>query len=212
MALSVNDKMNEELFERALQYTLEDGSGVCYSLSNGNMRYAQNGYTIEQARMRVKSGCNWTAIPGYEYPLQDVTRCNMAVALTHALDDLKGMGAEAVRGLLEELDLEKLFKRFFDHLKIMLDCIKEGYDWHYEHISDNMPEIVLNLFMHGPIERGLNVAQGGVDIRSCCIDGIALIPSARWRSGLSTKRGSAGKRLLRPWRPTLTRTATKRPG
>lgn len=165
VALSVNDKMNEDLFDRALQYTLEDGSGVCYSLMGGNMRYAKNGYTLEQARMRVKSGCNWTAIPGYEYPLQDVTRCNMAVALTHALDDLNDD---------ETLDLEKLWKRFFDHLKIMLDCIKDGYDWHYEHISNSRPEIVLNLFMHGPIERGLNCAQGGVDLRSCCVDGIAL--------------------------------------
>jgi formate C-acetyltransferase len=37
-----------------------------------------------------------------------------------------------------------------------------------------MPEIVYNLFMHGTIERGLNCAQGGVDIMNFNIDGIAL--------------------------------------
>lgn len=38
----------------------------------------------------------------------------------------------------------------------------------------NRPEIVLNLFMHGPIERGLNCSNGGVDILDLNIDGIAL--------------------------------------
>ncbi len=37
-----------------------------------------------------------------------------------------------------------------------------------------MPEIVLNLFMHGPIERGLNCANGGVDVLNLNMDGIAL--------------------------------------
>ena len=56
----------------------------------------------------------------------------------------------------------------------MVDCFKEGYDWHYEVVSRNTPEIVDNLFMHGPIERGLNCAQGGVDIYNLNIDGIGL--------------------------------------
>ena len=56
----------------------------------------------------------------------------------------------------------------------MVDCIKEGYDWHYEHVSEDTPEIILNLFMHGPVERGLNCARGGVDIIDLNIDGIGL--------------------------------------
>ncbi|MBQ38718.1 MAG: pyruvate-formate lyase, partial [Gemmatimonadaceae bacterium] len=35
-------------------------------------------------------------------------------------------------------------------------------------------EIVLNLFMHGPVERGLDVAEGGVDIYNLTVDGIGL--------------------------------------
>jgi len=74
----------------------------------------------------------------------------------------------------EEPTLEKLYARFRDHLAINVNCIKEGYDWHYEVVSRNTPEIVLNLFCHGPIERGLNSAQGGVDIMGLNCDGIAL--------------------------------------
>ena len=56
----------------------------------------------------------------------------------------------------------------------MVECVKAGYDRHYEVMQRNRPEIVLNLFMHGPIERGLNCSNGGVDILDLNIDGIAL--------------------------------------
>lgn len=38
----------------------------------------------------------------------------------------------------------------------------------------NSPEIVLNLFCHGPIERGLDVSTGGVDIYDLAIDAVGL--------------------------------------
>ena len=60
----------------------------------------------------------------------------------------------------------------------MVDCIKKGYDRHYEVMQKGMPEIVLNLFMHGPMERGLNCSNGGVDILDLNIDGIALATTA----------------------------------
>ncbi|MFV0502408.1 MAG: pyruvate formate lyase family protein [Lachnospirales bacterium] len=166
IALRVSDKVNKTLIERAIQYTIEDGSGVDYSCNIGcEDGYARNGYPLKLARLRAKVGCNWTALPGIEYPLQDVCRCNMSSAFVEAFKDLE-----------EEKNptLEKLWDKFVHHTKIMIDCIKENYDWHYEVISRNRPEIVLNLFMHGPIERGLNCAEGGVDIINFNIDGIAL--------------------------------------
>lgn len=156
----------EILLKRSVEYTIEDGYGVCYSLEKGIAEgFARNGFPVELGRMRVKCGCNWVAIPGREYPLQDVTRVNMAVALHYALEDLEVDG---------EYSMEYLWERFCEHLNIMVDCIKRGYDKHYEVMQRNMPEIVLNLFMHGPIERGLNCSSGGVDILNLNIDGIAL--------------------------------------
>ncbi len=156
----------EALLRRAVEYTIEDGFGVCYSLEKGITEgYAKNGYPIELGRMRTKCGCNWVAIPGHEYPLQDVTRVNMAMALHYALEDLK---AE------KEYSIDRLWELFQHHLSIMVNCIKEGYDKHYEVIGRNVPEIVLNLFMYGPIERGLNCANGGVDVLNLNMDGIAL--------------------------------------
>ena len=165
LAVRISDKNNEDLVKRSLEYNLSDGTGVCYSCNVGcEEGYAKNGYAIQLGRMRAKVGCNWTAIPGIEYPLQDVTRGNLAMSFHYALQDLRSDAAPT---------LEKLWGHFVSHSRIMIDCIKDGFDWHYERVSRNKPEIVLNLFMHGPIERNLNVAEGGVDIMNFCIDGIA---------------------------------------
>ena len=32
--------------------------------------------------------------------------------------------------------------------------LKQGFDWHMERMGRNRPEIILNLFCHGTIERG----------------------------------------------------------
>ena len=171
LALRVHDNVNKTLLRRSLEYMIEDGSGVCYSCNVGcEDGYAKNGFAPALGRMRAKVGCNWTAIPGREYPLQDVTRVNMAQALIFALDDLKELTKE--NG--DNDNIEILFDRFKSHLKIMVDSILKGFDKHFEVISRNKPEIVYNLFMHGPIERGLNCAEGGVDIMDLNIDGIAL--------------------------------------
>ena len=166
LAIRVHDGINKGLLRRSLEYMLEDGTGVVYSCNVGCEKgYAKNGYSEAQGRLRAKVGCNWTAIPGREYPLQDVTRVDMAQTLLVALKDIRES---------KEYNLDVLFERFCYHLEIMIDSILEGYDRHYEVISRNMPEIVYNLFMHGPIERGLNCAEGGVDIINFNIDGVSL--------------------------------------
>jgi len=166
LAVRVFEGSDDRLLNRSLEYILEKGSGPCFSLSKGiEEGFVKQGHPIELARMRAKVGCNWVALPGIEYPLQDVTRLNMAWALHYALDDVikeKSPGTET------------LWEHFTKHLSIMVNCISEGYDWHYETVSRNTPELVLNLFCHGPIERGVNSAAGGVDILNLNIDGIAL--------------------------------------
>lgn len=166
LAVRVYPGMDDRLLRRAVEYILEDGSGPSFSCSTGiEEGYVRQGHPRELARMRAKVGCNWVALPGIEYPLQDVTRVNMAWPLVYALDDVMEAG---------EPSLDSLWERFSHHLKIMVDCIKDGYDIHYEKVSRISPEVVLNLFSHGPIERGLNAAQGGVDIINLNMDGIAL--------------------------------------
>jgi formate C-acetyltransferase len=117
--------------------------------------------------MRAKVGCNWTALPGIEYSLQDVTRQSLIAPLLIALDEL--VTETSAPGSMEEL-----WERYVHHLSISVDTMKEGFDWHMAHHSRNFVEIVLNLFCHGPVERGLDVAEGGVDIVNIAVDGIGL--------------------------------------
>ena len=79
----------------------------------------------------------------------------MAMALFHALNDWKEE---------KEHSMDRLFTLFAGHLNKMITCIKKGYDRRYETAGVYTPEIVLNLFMHGPVERGIDASCGGVDI------------------------------------------------
>jgi formate C-acetyltransferase len=111
-------------------------------------------------------GCNWTALPGIEYCLQDVTRMCLVAPFLHAFREVAA-GPEAP-------SMEALWERYVHHLGVAVDTMKRGFDWHLHHHSRNSPEIVLNLFMHGTIERGLDMAEGGVDIYNLTCDGVGL--------------------------------------
>lgn len=168
IALRVHDKLDPKLFRLAVQYLFEDGTGVCYSCSKGlDEGYARNGVPIQLARMRAKVGCNWTCLPGLEYPIQDCTRHCLTAPFLLAFNELMA-DAAAPR------TMDELWARYVAHLTISVDVMKQGFDWHMSHQAQNDPEVVLNLFCHGPIERGLDVSAGGVDIYRLTFDGVGL--------------------------------------
>jgi formate C-acetyltransferase len=74
----------------------------------------------------------------------------------------------------EENNMANLWKHYIKHLNIIIDCIKDGVDWHVKYKRFNKPEIVLNLLCHGPVERGLDMSAGGVDIMNFACDASAL--------------------------------------
>ncbi|NLG48868.1 MAG: pyruvate-formate lyase [Chloroflexi bacterium] len=168
IALRVHEGMDRELLRRAVTYICEDGTGVSFACSKGlDEGFCRNGHPLPLARMRAKVGCNWTALPGVEYCLQDVTRVCLVTPLLLALDDILA-DASVPR------TMESLWERYAHHLGIAVDVVKEGKDLHMERQASNWPEIVLNLFCHGPIERGVDASAGGVDIVDLAMDGIGL--------------------------------------
>ncbi len=171
LALRVHENVNEELFTRAVRYLFEDGTGVCYSCGTGlDNGYARNGRPIYIARMRSKVGCNWTALPGIEYCLQDVTRVCLAKPLLLALDDMLASP--------EENSMANLLHHYEERLAKAVQLIKDGIDWHVKYKWLNKPEVVLNLVCHGPIERGMDMSHGGVDIVNFACDATALATTA----------------------------------
>jgi pyruvate-formate lyase len=168
IALRVHEDMDQALLKQALVYMVEDGTGVDFALSTGlDKGFARNGFPMGLARMRAKVGCNWTALPGVEYAIQDGTRLCIVTPLLLALDELKAEPAQP-------RTMDELWGRYAHHLSVVVDAVKEGKDIHMERQADNYIEIVLNLFCHGPIERGLDCSAGGVDIVDLAFDGIGL--------------------------------------
>ena len=171
IALRLHENTNDALFTKCVEYLFEDGTGVCYSCSGGlDAGYVKNGRPQLLARMRAKVGCNWTALPGIEYCLQDVTRICLAKPMVLALSEM--MEAD------EPKSMQNLLKRYEAHLKIAVEVIKEGIDWHVKYKHLNRPEIIYNLFAYGPIERGIDMSAGGVDIMNLACDGTALATTA----------------------------------
>lgn len=50
--------------------------------------FVKRGFTKELARERIAVGCNWMAIPGREYPLNDSIKVNLAKIFEIAFDDM----------------------------------------------------------------------------------------------------------------------------
>lgn len=172
IALRVHEGMDRDLLRRAVTYLCADGTGVSFACAKGlDEGFARNGHPMPLARLRAKVGCNWTALPGIEYCLQDVTRVCLVTPLMLALGDLlaDGKGPHT---------MYKLWAHYARHLGMAVSVVKEGKDLHMAHQADNWPEIVLNLFCHGPIERGVDASAGGVDIVDLAIDGIGLATAA----------------------------------
>jgi len=168
IAVRLHDGLDPALMRQAVRNLFEDGTGPSFSCSKGlDEGYARNGVPMSVARMRAKVGCNWTALPGIEYCLQDVTRMCMVAPFLHAFHDVMA-DPQGPR------TMEALWERFEHHLGVAVDTIKEGFDWHMEHHARNTIEIVLNLFAHGTIERGLDASNGGVDIYNLTCDAVGL--------------------------------------
>lgn len=173
LAVRVHDKLDAQFLRKTVEYYLQDGTGPSFSLSGGLDRgFARNGFPLGLARMRAKVGCNWTALPGIEYAHQDVSRQCLIKPLLLALDDMMAEPTDAP--LHKERSIQALWDLYRGHLQRSVDLMKEGFDWHMRYQAKNRPEIVLNLFCHGPVERGLDAAEGGLDIVNLAVDGLGL--------------------------------------
>jgi formate C-acetyltransferase len=74
----------------------------------------------------------------------------------------------------DEPSVELLWAGFTDHLRHAVDAVAEGLDFHMAHMHDVFPDLVLSLLCYGPVEKGLDATNGGVEYYNLCVDGCAL--------------------------------------
>jgi formate C-acetyltransferase len=173
IAVRVHDKINPDLYDMAVRHLFEDktGSPLWMGAEALDKGFARNGYSMELARERVKCGCHWCALPGREYTLNDIVKINFAAVFDAALHDMMGDAAA-------KPSVEVLWQRFEKHLRRAVEVTAEGIDFHLAHYKDVHPELVLDLFCFGTVEKGHDVSDGGVEFYNMCVDGAAIATAA----------------------------------
>jgi len=169
LTIRVHDGLDPRLLQKGVEYLLLDRKG-CPRFSGDKALvegFMRNGYSAALARQRIAVGCNWMALPGLEYTMNDTVKINVAKVFTVAFEEMMSSSAA-------EPSVDGLWQRFEDHLRRAVLCTARGIDFMLDHQHLNEPELMLNLLTHGPIERGLNVTNGGVDLYNMCIDGAGL--------------------------------------
>lgn len=168
LTVRLHDGMNQDLFLTSVRHLFEDRKGwPRYAGDKGLVEgFMRNGYPIELARQRICTGCHWMAIPGREYTMNDTVKINCAKVFEVAFWEMMEDAAEH--------SVAELWRRFEGHLRRAVLCTAKGIDFHLDHQKHNSPELLLNLLCHGPIEKGRDITDGGVEHYNLCVDGSAL--------------------------------------
>jgi formate C-acetyltransferase len=173
IGVCVGRDVDPRLLDRGVEILLEDRCGVPKFLGADNTvaGFVRNGFPVELARERAYAGCHWLALPGREYAIMDIIKVNFAVIFDIALREMLTAAAA-------QPSTAQLWQRFVRHLRRAIAVIAQGIDFHYEHMHEVFPELVLDLLCHGTIEKGLDASHGGVDFYTFGVDGAGLATTA----------------------------------
>jgi pyruvate-formate lyase len=166
LTVRVHDNIDPAFFKKAVEYLFTDRNGwPRFSGDRGLMGYARNqGLTKEDARQRIAVGCNWMAVPGREYPMNDCVKINVAKVFEVAFHEMMDSA---------EPSLEKLFKLLENHLKQAAEVTSAGINMEIDYQHEVMPELVMNLYMKNTIEKGLDITQCA-ELMTIGVDGVGL--------------------------------------
>jgi pyruvate-formate lyase len=169
IGVSVGKGIDRRLLTRgvAMQFANRNGIPKFLGVDRTAEGFARNGYPLVLGHQRVYTGCHWSAIPGREYTMNDISKLHLGAIFDVAIRDLmaKEPGAAST---------ELLFSYFHRHLARAVDVLARGFDVHMRHMGEVFPELVIDLLCHGTIEKGLDAAAGGVEFVDLCVDGAAL--------------------------------------
>lgn len=169
LTIRVHDQLDEDFFRKSVAYLFKNKQGwPRYSsdsaLAEGFMRC---GYSLELARRRVAAGCHWMCIPGMEYTMNDTIKINLAKVFEVSYYEMMADSTKAP-------SVDNLWERYKAHLKVAVDATGNGIMHHLKYQSKSQPELILNLFQHGLIEKGVNITDGGANYYNMCVDGSGI--------------------------------------
>ncbi len=167
LTVRVHDGLDPQLFRKSVEYLVKNKNG--WPRFSGDKalveNFMRNGYSAELARRRIAVGCNWMSLPGLEYTMNDLVKVNMARVFEIAYYDTVKDPAPTT---------ERLWEKFAHHLALAVHTAAEGIRHHLKYQKYNEPELLLNLLSHGPMEKGVDVSDGGAEYYNLSIDGAGL--------------------------------------
>ena len=188
LTIRVHDKLDPVFFKKSIYYLFKNRQGwPRYSSDNALVKgFMKCGYSKELARKRVAAGCHWMCIPGMEYTMNDTVKINLAKVFDVSYHEMmEDKSAEKSTGVLLEI-----FKK---HLKIAVDATGNGIMHHLKYQTKSQPELILNLFQHGLIEKGVNITDGGANFYNMCVDGSGIAVVADSFAALEQRIETEGK-------------------
>ena len=172
LTIRVHDGLDRAFFKRAVELLFVHKNGWPRFSGDKSLvaGFVKNGYSKELARTRIAVGCNWMAIPGLEYCLNDSIKVNLAKIFEAAFLEMMAQKREK--------STKALWNAFEKHLSIALDVVYATTDLHIRTNKYNSPELFLNLFCYGPLERGLDASNHGVDYYNIGVEGAGIAVAA----------------------------------
>lgn len=166
LTVRYHDKINQDFFHKAVEYLFTDRNGwPRFSGDRGLLNYMKNkGIDKKIARSRIAVGCNWMAVPGKEYPMNDCIKINVARVFDLSYHQMMDEGQPS---------MEKLMTIFECHLKRAVEITAQGILHHFNYSHNTLSELMLNLIMHDTLEKGQNISQCA-QLCTVGIDGVGL--------------------------------------
>ena len=180
LTVRVHEGLPEPFFRRCVELLFQHKNGwPRFSGDQSLVRgFVRRGFTPELARRRIAVGCNWMAIPGIEYPLNDSIKVNLARVFEVALYEMFDHGERSVARL------QSLYEK---HLKIVLRVVAETTDMHLRLNYQNNPELFLNLVTVGPVETGRDASDHSLQYYNIGVDGAGIAVVADSFAALETR-------------------------
>ncbi|NLC85197.1 MAG: formate acetyltransferase [Ruminococcaceae bacterium] len=172
LTIRVHDKLDKVFFKKSVAYLFKNKQGWPRYSSDSALAegFMKCGYSLELARKRVAAGCHWMCIPGMEYTMNDTVKINLAKVFEVSYSEMMEKEPRP--------SAEKLYEIYKMHLKIAVDATGKGIMHHLKHQTKSQPELILNLFQHGLIEKGVNITDGGANYYNMCVDGSGIAVAA----------------------------------
>ena len=169
LTIRVHDNLDKEFFKKSVYYLFKNKQGWPRYSSDSALAegFMKCGYSLELARKRVAAGCHWMCIPGMEYTMNDTVKINLAKVFEVAYYEMMEDKTAAPSA-------EDLWARYKKHLKCAVDATGDGIMHHLKYQTKSQPELILNLFQHGLIEKGVNITDGGANYYNMCVDGSGI--------------------------------------